>query len=135
VLRNLLDNAQRYTGAGGLVRVEARADGPAARISVADTGPGVAPSDAERVFDRGFQGAAPPPQPATADAGASLMPSITEGGRRNEPRLHLSGEPARGAGLGLAIARGLVEAHGGRIWVEPRTPSGTVFHFVIPFAA
>jgi signal transduction histidine kinase len=111
VLRNLLDNAQRYTGAGGLVRVEARADGHAARISVADTGPGVASADAGRVFERGYQGAAEPAPPRS------------------------SGEPARGAGLGLAIARGLVEAHGGRIWVEPRSPSGTVFHFLIPFAA
>jgi signal transduction histidine kinase len=111
VLRNLLDNAQRYTGAGGLVRVEARADGPSARISVADTGPGVPADDAERVFDRFYQGS----------------------GQGNTPR-KATGERTRGVGLGLASARGLVEAHGGRIWVEPRSPTGTVFHFVIPFA-
>jgi signal transduction histidine kinase len=110
VLRNLLDNAQRYTRPGGAIRVEARTDGSAARISVADTGLGVPPSDLERVFDRFYQGESP------------RVPVPSEERR------------ARGAGLGLAIARGLVEAHGGRIWAEPGDPGGTVFHFLIPFA-
>jgi signal transduction histidine kinase len=109
VLRNLLDNAQRYTRPGGAIRVEARTAGAEARVSVADMGPGLDPSDLERVFDRFYRGEAPPP--AT----------------RSDVR-------SRGAGLGLAIARGLVEAHGGRIWAEPGEPVGTVFHFVIPFA-
>jgi signal transduction histidine kinase len=111
VLRNLLDNAQRYTRPGGAIRVEARTDGGAARVSVADTGLGVPPSDLERVFDRFYQGESPADPPPSEE-------------RR-----------ARGAGLGLAIAKGLVEAHGGRIWAEPGDPAGTVFHFLIPFAA
>jgi signal transduction histidine kinase len=109
VLRNLLDNAQRYTRPGGAIRVETRREGEAARVSVQDTGLGIAPADLERVFDRFYQGDAPPPP---------------TGERR-----------ARGAGLGLAIARGLVEAHGGRIWAEVAVPTGTAFNFLIPFAA
>jgi signal transduction histidine kinase len=109
VLRNLLDNAERYTGPGGAIRVEARREGEAARVSVQDTGLGVAPADLERVFDRFYQGDAPPP-PATSE-------------RRG-----------RGAGLGLAIARGLVEAHGGRIWAEAAEPTGTAFNFLLPLA-
>ncbi|HZT07471.1 MAG TPA: HAMP domain-containing sensor histidine kinase [Chloroflexota bacterium] len=109
VLRNLLDNAQRYTGSGGSVRVEAQPDGTSARITVADTGPGLPTEDAQRVFDRFYQGEGPT--------------SRQEGAAKH-----------RGAGLGLAIARGLVEAHGGRIWVEPRDPVGTSFHFLIPLA-
>jgi signal transduction histidine kinase len=108
VLRNLLDNAQRYARSGGSVRVEARADGAAALISVADTGFGVPTGDLERVFDRFYR--EPGGQASHADDGP------------------------RGAGLGLAIARGLVEAHGGRIWAEQGSPTGTVFRFVIPFA-
>ncbi len=109
VLRNLLDNAQRYTRPGGSIRVEARSADNGARVSVADTGPGLAPGDLERVFDRFYRGEA-----------EAMAP-------RSDVR-------ARGAGLGLAIARGLIEAHGGRIWAEPGDPVGTVFHFVIPFA-
>jgi len=107
VLRNLLDNAQRYTGAGGTIRVEARSEGAAARVSVMDSGPGLPPGDTERVFDRFYRG-----------TGAEAS----------------SARRYRGAGLGLAIARGLVEAHGGRIWAEPRSPAGTAFHFLVPFA-
>ncbi len=109
VLRNLLDNAQRYTRASGAIRVDAQSIGAEARVSVADTGPGLDPSDLERVFDRFYRG--------ESSAGAA----------RSDVR-------SRGAGLGLAIARGLVEAHGGRIWAEPGDPVGTIFAFAIPFA-
>jgi signal transduction histidine kinase len=109
VLRNLLDNAQRYASTGGLVRVEARVEGGQALISVADTGPGLPGPDVERLFDRLYRGE------NTASPAADA---------RHD-----------GAGLGLAIARGLVEAHGGRIWAERADPGGAVFRFVIPLAA
>jgi signal transduction histidine kinase len=106
VLRNLLDNAERYTHAGGSVRVEARRDGHVAVITVRDSGSGVSPYDLERVFDRFYQ-------------------SDVEPQSASEPR-------KAGAGLGLAIARGLVEAHGGRIWAESAGSIGAVFRFVLP---
>jgi signal transduction histidine kinase len=108
VVRNLVDNALRFTPAGGRVRVEARADGPDVRVTVADTGPGLAEEDAERVFERFYRGA------------------------RSRSR---DGGSATGAGLGLTIARGLVQAHGGRIWAEPSQGHGAVFCFTLPAAA
>lgn len=110
VLRNLIDNALRYTPAGGRVRIEARVDGAAARVTITDDGPGVPVEDLERVFDRFY---------------------------RAEPaRRRADGAPGRpaGAGLGLAIARGLIQAHGGQIWAEPIPDGGTAFHFTVPLA-
>ena len=73
-----------------------------ARCCVADDGPGIAPHDLPRVFDRYFQGE--------------------------------HGPTAHGAGLGLSIARGIVEAHGGRIWVESEPGRGSRFFFTLPLA-
>jgi signal transduction histidine kinase len=109
VLRNLVDNALHYTPSGGRVRVEARADGGAVHVLVSDTGPGVPPDDLERVFDRFYRGER---ARSRGDSGGRLV----------------------GAGLGLAIARGLVQAHGGRIWAES-SGGGAVFHFTVPVAA
>lgn len=53
---NLLDNALRYTPAGGQVRVQLQADGAVARLTVSDTGPGLPPEERERVFDRFYRG-------------------------------------------------------------------------------
>lgn len=111
VLRNLLDNAQRYSPPGSAVRVEARGEGVVARISVSDQGPGLAPEELELVFERFYRG-----QPARSRQSAS------PGG-------------SGGGGLGLAIARGLVEGHGGRIWAEARKAGGTAFHFTVPFSS
>ncbi len=108
VLRNLIDNALRYTPAGGAVRIDVHADGQAAHVVVSDTGPGVPPDAWERIFDRFYRGEH----------------------ARSRGRGGLS---SAGAGLGLAIARGLVQAHGGRIWVEP-APRGAVFHLTVPLA-
>ena len=110
VLRNLLDNALRYTSSGGAVRVAARTEGSAARVSVSDGGPGLAAEELEQVFDRFYRGERARSRPASAP-----------------------GAPV-GAGLGLAIARGLVQAHGGRIWAERPGNGGAVFHFTLPFA-
>jgi signal transduction histidine kinase len=96
VLRNLLDNALRHTPAGGTIQVHAASDDGQVRVSVSDSGPGVAEADLERIFDRFYRGEA--------------------------SRRRAEGATA-GAGLGLAIARGLVQAHRGRIWAE-RSPLG-----------
>lgn len=88
VLRNLLDNAIRHTPADGAVRIEAGTEPDAAFITVHDTCGGIPDHEIDRVFDLAFRG----------------DPARTPSERR-------------GAGLGLAIARGLVEAHHGQIAV------------------
>ncbi len=102
VLLNLLTNALRHTPSDGSVAVHLRNDDGGVRVSVEDTGEGIAPADAERVFDRFWR----------AD----------EARRRD----------GSGAGLGLAIARGLVEAQGGRIWADVREGGGACVSFVLP---
>jgi signal transduction histidine kinase len=109
VLRNLIDNALHHTPVGGAVRVESRAEGDQVHFVVSDTGPGIEPKDLERVFERFYRG------------------------ERARSRGSAAGRPV-GAGLGLAIARGLVQAHGGRIWTE-RSASGAVFHFTVPLVS
>jgi two-component system sensor histidine kinase KdpD len=107
VVYTLVDNAAKYSPPGTPIRVEAaRAEGGMVRIAVEDSGQGVAPEMRERVFDKFFR--------ATRDGDA--------GGHR----------PA-GTGMGLAIARGIVEAHGGRIWVEGRVGgAGARVVFLLP---
>ncbi len=107
VVINLLDNAVRYTPAGGEVRVSAQPDQPGMlRVSVADDGPGIPPQERAHIFKKfgRVQGSAP-----------------------------LRG--ARGLGLGLTFCQLAVEAHGGRIWVEDSAVSGSVFSFTLPLAA
>jgi signal transduction histidine kinase len=101
VLFNLIQNAIRHTPADGSVVVRAEAVGDGVEIEVADTGSGIAEADRQDVFDAFFQG----------------------GERRS--RTH------GGAGLGLAIARAIVEAHGGRIWLED-AEHGTRVRFRLP---
>jgi signal transduction histidine kinase len=105
VLGNLLDNALKFTPAGGEVRVSAVADGDPAfvRVEVADTGPGVPAGVAERVFERLWQA-------ERDDAGPSR----------------------RGLGLGLHICRELVGRQGGRIWVDSVPGQGATFVFTLP---
>ncbi|HEX6939718.1 MAG TPA: GAF domain-containing sensor histidine kinase [Longimicrobiales bacterium] len=101
VFANVLGNAIKFTPEGGRIEVEAAAQDNVVRFRVSDTGPGIDPRDAERLFDPFWQAAR----------------GTTEG-----------------AGLGLAISRGLVEAHGGRIWAEGRPGKGTTVSFTIPVA-
>ena len=102
ILTNLITNSVRYTPAGGRVTVSVAGGAGAVFVSVEDTGIGIAPDMAERVFEPFW--------------------------RADQARDSSSG----GAGLGLAIARGLVEAQGGRIWAEPPPAGGTRITFVLP---
>jgi signal transduction histidine kinase len=104
VLYNLIQNAIRHTPANGTILVEAQDMGAMVQIAVADTGQGIHKDDLERVFDRFYRG---------------------EKSRSKE---------YGGAGLGLAIAKGIVEAHGGRIWVESVVGQGSRFSFCLPKA-
>jgi len=105
VLVNLVDNALRHTPEHGQVDVSAHREGAVVRIDVADTGHGIDPEDLPRVFERFYRG--------------------------DKSRSRESG----GAGLGLAISKGFVEAHGGAIWAEAREPHGARLSFTLPVKA
>jgi len=98
----LLDNALRYSDDGGAVRLFLSGDGRGVRLAVADDGPGIDPRDLPHIFERFYR--------------ADRARSREDGG----------------AGLGLAIAKALVEAHGGRIWVESRPGQGATFVVELP---
>ncbi len=108
VVYTLVDNAAKYSPPGTTIRVAAeRAEGGMILIAVEDEGQGIAPDVRERVFDKFFRAT------RDGDAGGSRRPA--------------------GTGMGLAIARGIVEAHGGRIWVEGRAGgSGVRVVFTLP---
>jgi signal transduction histidine kinase len=102
VLFNLLDNAFRFTPPGGEVTVRAVRSNGSCEVSVEDTGPGIPPEHLPLVFERFY--------------------------RVDPSRSRDDG----GTGIGLAIARSVVEAHGGRIWAESRVGEGSLFRFVLP---
>lgn len=104
VLTNLVSNAIQYTPAGGLVTVSAALTGAEMRITVADTGLGIPPENLPHVFDRFY--------------------------RVDKSRSRQSGG---GSGIGLTIAKALVEAHGGKIWAESAgAGQGSLFSFTLP---
>ncbi len=102
VLRNLLDNAVKYSPNGGLILVRGEVRPRDVVVSLADQGVGIAPEDLIPLFEKYFR---------AASSGSPYVP---------------------GAGLGLPIARAIVEAHGGRIWVESKTGQGTTLYFSLP---
>ena len=104
-LYNLVSNALRHTPADGKIALRAEPQGAMVRVEVADTGTGIAPDDLPRVFERSFRG--------------------------DRSRTPYRGEGTSTAGLGLAIARGLIEAHGGTIDVESTLGSGSRFRFTL----
>lgn len=105
VLSNLLSNALRHTPDGGRIVLTAVAMEGAVHFSIQDSGPGIAPEDLERVFDRFYR--------------ADKARSRDEGG----------------SGLGLAISRSIVQSHGGHIWAESAPGQGATFHFTLPLSA
>jgi signal transduction histidine kinase len=105
VLFNLLDNAVRFTPAGGTVTVTASRNGDRCEVRVTDTGPGIPPEHLPLLFERFY--------------------------RVDQARARGDG----GTGIGLAIARSIVEAHGGTIWARSEVGRGSVFGFDIPLAS
>lgn len=109
-LVDLLENAIKFTPDGGEIRVSVREKADGVHLVVEDTGIGIPADELERVFERFYAG--------------------------DDPLHHGSGQfefMARGHGLGLALVRGFVEAHGGRVWAESGGPgAGAAFHVVLP---
>ncbi len=105
VLLNLLGNASKFTPKSGKLKVEAVRENNWCRVSVVDNGIGIKKADQERIF---------------------------------EPFCQLDSHPAKeegGTGLGLTIAKQIIEKHGGRIWVESKYRKGSRFTFTLPVAA
>ena len=102
VLQNLLDNAIQYTPAGGQIMVSAEKNDSEVVITVSDTGIGIPQADQPRIFERFYR----------VDVARS--------------------REVGGTGLGLSIAKHLMEAHGGRLWVESEVGHGSQFHFSVP---
>jgi signal transduction histidine kinase len=101
LLTNLIENALAFTPAGGSVKVSLAAEEGGTRVSVADTGSGIAPEDLPHIFERFY--------------------------RADRSR----GRSTGGAGLGLAIARQIAELHGSRLVVESSPGRGSRFHFLL----
>jgi signal transduction histidine kinase len=104
VLFNLLDNALRFTPAGGRISVRAVRLDATCEVSVEDTGPGVPDAHRPFVFERFYR---VDPARARSDGGT---------------------------GIGLTIAKSVVEGHGGRVWVEEAAGGGAAFRFTLPLA-
>ncbi|HEY1410191.1 MAG TPA: HAMP domain-containing sensor histidine kinase [Promineifilum sp.] len=102
VLNNLVENALHHTQAGGRVTVRAEVSGDGVLVSVEDNGPGISEHDLPFVFDQFYRGE----EARSRDTGST--------------------------GLGLAIARGIVEGHRGRIWAENRAEGGARFSIILP---
>jgi len=99
-LRQLVDNAVKYTAPGTPMTIEAREDEGMVIVSVADRGPGIPEYEQTRIFEKFYR------RPGRGEV--------------------------TGSGMGLAIVRAIVEAHGGKIGVTSQLGCGSVFHFVLP---
>ena len=104
VLDNLLSNALKFSPEGAAVnlRMESDPEAGVVRVAVVDTGAGIPPEDLPHIFERFYQG------------------------RRQ------AGNTVAGSGLGLALAKKVVEAHAGRIWAESELGKGTTVHVILP---
>jgi K+-sensing histidine kinase KdpD len=104
VIRNILDNALKYSPQGGLVVIRGEVRPSDVVVSISDQGVGISPEDLIPLFEKYFRVKSP------------------------------TGYHVPGTGLGLPVARGIVEAHGGRIWAESKVGQGTTLYFSIPRA-
>ena len=101
-LSNLVKNAIQYTNSGGQIHIKVEEDSGYVNVSVSDTGIGIPVRDLPKVFDRFFQ-----------------------------VETHLTRKHG-GMGLGLAVAKSMIELHGGRIWAESEEGKGSTFTFLLP---
>ena len=104
VLRNLLENAVKYSPDGGPIVIAARVESGTAQISVSDQGIGIEEHQLPRIFDRFYQ----------VDSASTRK--------------------VGGSGLGLSICKAIVEAHHGSLWVESQPGAGSTFTFTLPLA-
>ncbi len=113
ILTNLLGNATKCSPVGSTIMVSAQIydeesgnpeETPYLKVSIRDSGGGITPEDQDRVFDRFY--------------------------RADSPLINGLGE----TGVGLAIVKSLVEAHGGRVWVESEIGVGSTFSFLLPIS-
>lgn len=109
VLTNLIENAVRYTPTDSPIEVSAWREHGAVVMCIADRGPGIPREDLERIFDKFYR---------VLHAKSAVMGEITSG-----------------SGLGLAVCKGLIEAHGGKIWAEQRPEGGASFFVSLPGVA
>ena len=134
---NLLDNAIKYTPEGGKVSVACGRAGSEYSLTVRDTGPGIPAEAREKIFDRFFRlDPARSASPLVASAShrdevAAAEPSLRAAHRGQVAALQLAAERA-GAGLGLAIARWIAEAHHGRLILAQSDSSGSTFAAFLP---
>jgi two-component system OmpR family sensor kinase len=105
VFTNLVDNALKHTPAGGQVAIRARRNGEWVEVSVADTGPGIPPEELTRIFERFYQ-----------------LDKARKGGA------------GHGVGLGLSIARQIIQAHNGTLTAQSKAGEGSVFVVNLPAA-
>jgi len=101
-LSNLVKNALHFTDSGGTVTIKIEEDSGYMKVSVTDTGIGIPAQDLSKLFDRFFQ-----------------------------VESHLTRKHG-GMGLGLSVAKSMIELHGGRIWVESEEGKGSTFTFLLP---
>ncbi|HXV42876.1 MAG TPA: ATP-binding protein, partial [Anaerolineae bacterium] len=102
VFRNIINNAIKYSPEGGLVVIHGQVRPPDVVVSIADQGVGISPEDLLPLFEKYFRVKSP------------------------------TGYHIPGTGLGLPVARAIIEAHGGRIWAESKVGAGTTLYFSLP---
>jgi signal transduction histidine kinase len=120
VLQNLIDNALRYTAAGGRVELAIEDRGAFLQISVSDTGRGIATQDLPHIFERYWRA-------DDADAAAVVSPE-------HAPARSLADVAAIRTGLGLAIVKRILDLHGSAVRVHSELRRGTRFEFLLPQA-